>query len=92
MLNLIRNSYAASQGVHGARRAFGDLREAGKSCGLHRVERLTRGNKIKAVRGYKAPRKIAGKPSIFAPNHLQRQFTVDEPNNVWVTDITYIRT
>jgi putative transposase len=26
------------------------------------------------------------------PNHLQRQFDVEEPNRIWVTDITYIRT
>ena len=44
------------------------------------------------VRGYKRPRAIAGRPSIIAPNHLQREFTVDAPNKVWVTDITYIRT
>lgn len=92
LLDLIRSSYAASHGVYGARRVFGDLREAGESCGLHRVERLMRGHKIKAVRGYKTPRRVAGRPSIIAPNHLQRQFTVDEPNKVWVTDITYIRT
>lgn len=58
----------------------------------HRVERLMRKYKIKAVRGYKAPRMIKGRPSIIAPNHLQRAFTVDAPNTVWVTDITYIRT
>jgi len=51
-----------------------------------------RTHKIKAVRGYKSPRRIAGHPSIIAPNHLQREFTVDTPNKVWVTDITYIRT
>ena len=28
----------------------------------------------------------------MAPNHLQRQFDVIEPNQVWVTDITYLRT
>ena len=33
-----------------------------------------------------------GKPAVVAPNHLQRQFTVAEPNQCWVTDITYIRT
>ncbi len=33
-----------------------------------------------------------GKPAVVAPNHLQRQFTVDAPNQSWVTDITYIRT
>jgi putative transposase len=41
---------------------------------------------------YKTPRHIAGRPSLIAPNHLQRQFTVDAPNVAWVTDITYIRT
>ncbi len=39
LLNLIHPSYAASHGVYGARRVFGDLREVGERCGLHRVER-----------------------------------------------------
>lgn len=59
LLSVIRNSYAASGGVYGARRVFGDLREAGETCGKHRVERIMRFNKIKAIRGYKAPRPIA---------------------------------
>ena len=92
LLELIRQSYDASHGVYGARRVFGDLREAGEACGKHRVERIMREHKIKAVRGYKAPRRIAGRPSIIAPNHLKREFTVDAPNKAWVTDITYIRT
>lgn len=92
LLRLIRDSYAASRDVYGARRVFGDLREAGESCGKHRVARLMRAHKIKALRGYKAPRPIAGRPSIIAPNHLNREFTVEAPNKAWVTDITYIRT
>ena len=63
-----------------------------KSCGKHRVAALMRTNKIKALRGYKAPRTIKGRPSIIASNHLNRAFTVDAPNKAWVTDITYIRT
>jgi putative transposase len=47
-------------------------------------------DKIKAIRGYKAPRHIVGR--IIASNKLQREFTVDQPNRVWVTDVTYIRT
>lgn len=40
LLGLIRDSYAASRGVYGARRVFADLREAGESCGKHRVAAL----------------------------------------------------
>ena len=92
LLALIRASYAASGGVYGAPRVFEDLREAGEACGKNRVARIMRLHKIKALRGYKAPRAIAGRPSIIAPNKLQRAFTVEQPDSVWVTDITYSRT
>lgn len=92
LVGIIRNSYAASGGVYGSRRVFGDLREAGETCGKNRVERLMRANKIKAIRGYKAPRHIAGRRSLISPNRLNREFTVHGPNQAWVTDITYIRT
>jgi putative transposase len=92
LLGLIRASYTASHGVYGSPRIFLDLREIGERCGENRVARIMRIHKIKAVHGYKAPRFIAGRPSIIAPNKLQREFTVDQPNRVWVTDVTYIRT
>ena len=92
LLALIREFYAASSGVYGYLRVFADLREAGETCGKHRVARIMRENKIKALRGYKAPRRIVGRPSILAPNRLNREFTVDSPDQAWVTDITYIRT
>ncbi|MET3654810.1 putative transposase [Dyella japonica] len=92
LLGLIRDSYDASGGVYGARRVLGDLREAGEVCGKHRVEKIMHAQKIKAIRGYKAPRRIVGRPSLIAPNRLQRQFTVDQPDQAWVTDITYLRT
>lgn len=92
LLGLIRASYAASGGVYGSPRIFLDLREVGEGCGENRVARLMKVNKIKAIRGYKAPRPIAGRPSIIAPNKLQREFTVEQADTAWVTDITYIRT
>lgn len=92
LLGIIRSSYAVSGGVYGSRRVFLDLRETGETCGVHRVARIMRINKIKALRGYKAPRQIVGRPSIVAANKLQRKFTVERPNWAWVTDITYIRT
>ncbi|WP_218062434.1 IS3 family transposase [Enterobacter roggenkampii] len=92
LLMLIRDSYSLSGGVYGYRRAHGDLNEIGETCGKNRVGRIMQQNRIKAVRGYKAPRRIAGRPSVVAPNRVQRQFTVVRANQVWVTDITYIRT
>lgn len=88
LLTLIRASYLASGRVYGSPRVFGDLREAGEGCGKHRVARLMRVHKLKAQRGYKAPRPIAGRPSLLAPNKLNRSFTVDHPNQAWVTDIS----
>lgn len=84
LLGVIRDSYTASGGVYGAIRVFGDLREAGESCGKHRVAKIMRANKIRAVRGYKSPRRIAGLPSIIVPNRLNRQFTVEAPDRAWL--------
>ncbi|MEG1247732.1 MAG: IS3 family transposase [Citrobacter sp.] len=92
LLMLIRDSYSLSGGVYGYRRVHGDLNEIGETCGKNRVGRIMQLNRIKAMRGYKAPRRIAGRPSVVAPNRVQRQFTVVRANQVWVTDITYIRT
>ncbi|MFI3037910.1 IS3 family transposase [Atlantibacter hermannii] len=92
LLTLIRDSYSLSGGVYGYRRVHGDLNEIGETCGRNRVGRIMQLNRIKAVRGYKAPRRIAGRPSVVAPNRVQRQFTAVRANQVLVTDITYIRT
>jgi putative transposase len=92
LLFLIKASYEASGGVYGSKRVFADLREAGQSCGVHRVARIMRANKIRAIRGYKAPRRIKGRPSIISPNRVNQEFHVNIPDHTWVTDITYIRT
>ena len=48
---------------------------------------------IASQRGYKRRNQYqAGEVATVAPNLLNRKFDVTEPNKVWVTDITYIRT
>lgn len=64
----------------------------GELVNKKRVARLMREHNIRAIYGYKVPRKIYGRPSIISSNLLQRQFDVDQPDHAWVTDITYIRT
>jgi putative transposase len=92
LLALIRASHESSGWAYGSPRVFLDLREAGERCGLNRVGRLMKKHRIKAVRSYRRPRYIAGVPSVVAPDRVEREFTVGEPDRVWVTDITYIRT
>ena len=60
LVEAVRHSYTASGGVYGANRVFGDLREAGETCGRDRIARLMQVNKIEAVRGYKVPRRNPG--------------------------------
>lgn len=88
----IRDLYSLSGSVYGYRRVHGDLNEIGETCGKNRVGRIMQLNRIKAVRSYKAPCRIAGRPTVVASNRVHRQITVVLANQVWVTDITYIRT
>ena len=46
---------------------------------------------LRSVRGYKRPRYRVG-IATTAPNRLQGEFAVAQPDQVWVTDISYIRT
>ena len=92
LLAEIKQSYEDSYGIYGSPRIHRDLREAGFICSENRVARLMREAKIKSIRGYRRPRYKSGKPSIAAPNRLQQQFTVNQPDEAWVTDITYIST
>lgn len=91
MLELIRDSCTLSGGVYGYRRIHGDLRETGEVCIKNRVAKMMRKNRIQAIHGYKVPRGPRSRPSLTASKRVQREFTVVKPNQVWVTDITYIR-
>lgn len=89
----IKQSWLESGAVYGYRKISDDLRDLGEQCGINRVHRIMRAAGLRSQTGYgKRLFKRGGPPSVVAPNHLQRQFDVTEPNKVWVTDITYIRT
>jgi len=93
LLELIKESWQESGAVYGYRKVHDDLRECGEQCGPNRVHRIMRIAGIRSQTGYwKRKWKRGGAPSVVAPNHLNRQFDVTEPNKVWVTDITCIRT
>ncbi|MCZ8221458.1 MAG: IS3 family transposase [Acidovorax sp.] len=93
LLGLLKQAWLESGGVYGYRKLALDMRDLGERCGKHRVARLLKREGLRSQTGYgRRPGMRGGKPAVVAPNHLQRQFKVAEPNQSWVTDITYIRT
>lgn len=90
---LLQEAWVESGKVYGYRKLHDDLVEQGESICPNRVARLTQLAGIKAQIGYKRrPGSYGGKPSVVVDNTLDRQFDVEAPDKVWVTDITYIRT
>lgn len=90
---LIRQAWSESGNVYGYRKLTDDLRDQGETCSENRVARLASLAGIAARIGYKRrPGRYGGKPAVVASNTLDRQFEVDAPDRVWVTDITYIKT
>ena len=89
---LIKQFWLESGGVYGYRKIHFDLKDFGESCGINRVHRLMKADGLKSQRGYRKPRAHVGTPSVIAANTLDRQFNPTHPNQLWVTDITYIRT
>lgn len=93
LLGLIKQSWLESGAVYGYRKVHRDLRELGEACGKHRVARLMRREGLRSQTGYRRrPGPRGGPPHVVTPNHLNQNFDVEGPNQVWVTDITYIRT
>lgn len=76
LLRLIRAAFRASHGIYGSPRVFLDLREAGETCSKHRVARLMRVNKIRALHGYRTRQNSIGKPAVIAPDPVKCNFEV----------------
>lgn len=90
---LLKEAWEESGKVYGYRKLHDDLRDQGETCCPNRVARLAKLAGIRAQIGYKRrPGKYGGRPAIAVDNTLNRQFEVGNPDQVWVTDITYIKT
>ena len=92
LAGLIKQFWLESGCVYGYRKIHDDLRDLGETCGRNRVARVMKQAGIKTQIGYRKPRHKSGKVALFAENHLNQNFEAQEPNQIWVTDITYIRT
>ena len=85
--------HAGSRGRYGSPRVHAQLRKEGVRVGRKRVERLMREQGLEARRKRKFRRTTDSNHGLpVAPNVLERDFETDAPNQVWVTDITYVGT
>ncbi len=90
----IRRIYQDSRATYGSPRVHAELRASGVRVGRKRVERLMRQQGLTARpprRKYRAA-VVEQAVAAVAENVLERQFDTDRPDQVWVTDVTYIRT
>src|SRR6201987_1560957 len=93
LLRRVRTIHAVSRGTYGAPRVHAELRAEGQAVGKKRIARLMRTAGIVGVsrrRGVITTRRDHdARP---APDLVDRNFTADRPNQLWVADITYVPT
>jgi putative transposase len=79
---------------YGAPRIHRALRAKGIAVGRHRVARLMREHAIRARRGPVKARRRAAPPSRRPEviDRVRRRFRASEPDRLWFTDLTVIRT
>lgn len=85
--------FEANYRVYGVRKMWHALKRAGWTVGREQVARLMRTARIRGVRRGRAPittRK--GRQADTRADLVNRQFTADRPNRLWVADMTYVRT
>ena len=93
LLSAIRGLHEESRATYGSPRVWQAFREQGYQVGAHRVARFMRQANLQAqpVAKWRATTDSAHRFPVVA-NHLNRQFTVAAPNQVWAGDLTYIWT
>jgi putative transposase len=89
----IKKIHTRSKGTYGAPRIHAQLAQEGTHVGRKRVARLMRAANIRGVSRRKrystTQRRADARP---APDLVQRDFSADGPNELWVADITFVPT
>jgi len=89
----IKKIHAASKETYGAPRIHAELADEGISVGRKRIERLMQAQGLKGVSRRKFVSTTVCDKRVRPANDLvDRNFYADEPNVLWVADITYVPT
>ena len=89
----VRSIHQQSKRRYGSPRVHAELRAKGERCARKRIERLMReeGLVARSRRRYRVTTD-SGHAHPIAPNLLGRAFRVGAPDQVWVSDLTYVPT
>jgi len=89
----IRRFHQASREIYGSPKIHEDLLAEGEQCSAKRVARLMKVADIKSKMARKFVITTNSKNTLQpAPDLLKRNFTVDNSNEAWVSDTTFIAT
>lgn len=93
LVERIKSVFKRSRKTYGSPRVHRQLVSEGHTCSRGRIERLMSANGIRAKQRRKFVATTDSKHDLpVAKNILGREFSVGEPNKVWLSDITYIPT
>jgi putative transposase len=94
MLQILMALWVANRKVYGAHKLWKAARRAGHDIGRDQVARLMRELSIEGIsrRRKRVFTTIADPDAVRAPDLVNRNFTADAPNRLWVTDLTYVPT
>jgi putative transposase len=85
--------HLGSKGVYGSPRVFGILKGTNPEVSLSKVERMMKKNGIRSKTKKKFKATTDSKHNLkVVPNHLMQDFTAQRPDQIWVSDITYVPT
>jgi putative transposase len=93
LLGVIRELHEANYYAYGYRRMWKALGRAGETVGRDRVKRLMRAHGIQGAKRRGKPWRTT-KPDPAAhrsPDLVQRNFSAQRPDRLWVADFTYLR-
>jgi putative transposase len=94
MMQILMVLWVANRKVYGAHKLWKAARRAGHDIGRDQVARLMRELAIEGIsrRRKKIFTTIADPAAVRAPDLVNRNFKAAAPNQLWVTDLTYVPT
>lgn len=93
LISQIQRVWHANLQVYGADKVWRQLQREGIQVARCTVERLMRHLGLRGVTRGKVPRTTFGKPAALCPlDRVNRQFKADRPNQLWVSDFTFVST